>query len=363
MGAAKALGNSPTRALVSSLIREEVRSAALAALLFVLALPLAWSIIAAGEPIVPYLLVATPGIIFRLTGVTSASYRALGRERDLAIALVALAAGRLLVIIGLAAMRCPMWLVLMGSTAVDLVCATYHRQKLSKHCFGNREVDLSRGDFKTSSGWMLVVATLDSAVNSLDRVIVGVVLGQQAIGVYYVIRRYAYAIGMVADPFYQTFSTQFSRMMAEARSAQIYRAPFQFARKAGCAAIPLAIVGALCQPIWQPLLMPGFSTNAIAAFYVVGAGYVLALCFTAVHPALMIVDRWRATVLITAVANVTFVIAAVLLGDVYGIIGVAMAIFLQFFLSVAPKTWICARMVKRDNVIDGGPARDRAQRL
>lgn len=341
VGAANALGRSQERSLIATLIRVEFESAMAASLVAAALMWASWALIAVDQPIVPYLLCASSGILFRINGVTSAAYRAQGRERRLGVALITQAMLRLLAIVPLALLKVPMWMLLAAGTSVDLVTVSYHRLRLAGRFIPSREIELPEREYRRSARGMFVVAVMDGAMNSLDRLVVAAVIGQGAVGVYHVIRRYAAVLGLVADPLYQVFLTRFARMNANGRGSEIVPESLRFAATLG----PIVVMGGcvvwLTDWFWRPLLLPGFEPADLQAFYTVFGGYAVATCFIAVHPALMSLGYWSSTVWITATANITFVALAIFLGGKLGLIGIALAICLQFFVSIGSKLIIC----------------------
>lgn len=188
--------------------------------------------------------------------------------------------------------------------------------------------------FLKFSGWIYLSTTIDIPVQQFDVIIASYIVSIEAAGIYKVIKQVVQLLTMVADPIYQAIYPQFVSMISNGDKKNAVR----YARKIGKLIFGLFFIPGslfvLSSFYWlDPIFGMGYSSGWIPLTFLFILK-IISISFIPVHPLFNAMGYVRQSSKIITLANIFYLILAILLTQRWGIIGLISAYGIQF-LSVA----------------------------
>lgn len=208
--------------------------------------------------------------------------------------------------------------------------------------------------FLRFSGWTYTTSTLDIPVKQLDIIIVSAVVSLEAAGIYKVIKQIAQLLAMMADSVYQAVYPQFAAMIANSDG----RSAVKYAVKTG--SLTMAVVGpvALLLAAFSPWWLGAVFGEAFAAGWLPLSVFlffnIIAMACITIHPLFTAMGYVKKNVFILLVANAGYLVLAWLLGNLIGLLGLAIAFGVQLLIVVTLKSsYIYRGVVARTESLEG----------
>ncbi|WP_156854430.1 lipopolysaccharide biosynthesis protein [Oceanobacillus sp. AG] len=197
--------------------------------------------------------------------------------------------------------------------------------------------------------WTNLTSMLDVPVKQLDIIMVSTVISFEAVSIYKVFKQVSNVIGKVADPIFQAIYPQLVQLI----TAKKYKRSLKFSLKSGfiISAIltPIIIIIVSLSPIWLDILFGELYASAwhILAIYLTLR--LLSVAFICIHPLFIAMGLVKKNVLILFFTNLIYIGAALLLGAVYGLLGIVLAYGIQFLSVVIWKLYYIFKDIQEKN--------------
>jgi O-antigen/teichoic acid export membrane protein len=197
--------------------------------------------------------------------------------------------------------------------------------------------------FVTFNCWSSLATTLDIPVKQLDVFIISSVLSLEAVGIYRVFKDIAQVINKVADPIYQAIYPQFAALVAQADARRAAKMAVKLGVILIVASTPVVLAISFSSPWWLRV----FFGQVFASQWLVLSGYLayqtVSLAFQGLHPLFIAMGYIRKNFFILALANAGFVLCAWHFGSNRGLIGIVLALAVQFSIVVLLKIFYLRR--------------------
>jgi len=191
--------------------------------------------------------------------------------------------------------------------------------------------------------WSSLASSLDIPVKQLDVFIISSVLSLEAVGIYRVFKDIAQVITKVADPIYQAIYPQFAVMIAQAEARRAAKMAVKLGVILILASTPVVFAISFSAPWWLGV----FFGKVFAEQWLVLTAYLayqtVSLSFQGLHPLFVAMGYIRKNFFILALANGTFLLCAWRFGGTWGLIGIVLALAVQFSIVVFLKIFYLRR--------------------
>lgn len=274
-------------------------------------------------------------LIVRPEGATSAIYRANNQFREPAIAVSTAALLKLALTALFAYAGIKLEFIVINHAIVDIIVASYLLYKLGilstifpkskKHMNSEllkRSKTLSPGNIS------------DSLVSNLDRIIVGIVISPTEVGNYHLLRKATGLMGIITTPINQYLLPNLTRKKTTPRG--MASEVIKISKLMILIGMLGWLVAFLLYDQYAPVIFPN-AADQKTQFLILLALQVAATSFCAIHPAMIATGKLKESTRITVTTNIIYVILAFLLGALFGMNGIIIAIGCQFFFSITLK--------------------------
>lgn len=227
-------------------------------------------------------------------------------------------------------------MVLFGAEALRLLMAlVLARRALPPLAFKGLRQSVPR-PFMRCVAWVNLSDIIDLPVRHLDKLVVSMVLGPSAAGLFAIFRKLGGAFSIVADGLYQSSYPVLASLVGQSRAhagAVAFRIGLGFF---SLGIVPLLVLVATPQ-WWLPLLLPSLQTDLRLEIQVFFIATFVAMCFITVHPLYILCGHEKHNAWITLVSNASYLGLLFLLSGRFGLLGAVSAVAVQFFLVIALK--------------------------
>jgi O-antigen/teichoic acid export membrane protein len=205
----------------------------------------------------------------------------------------------------------------------------------------------NRRPFLRFAGWTYANSTLDIPFKELDIIIVSAVVSLEATGIYKLIKQIVQIMTMLADPLYQAVYPQFAAMIANNDSRRAARYAIKIGAVIAGVIGPPALLLAVLAPWWLGAVFgQRYAAGVFALILFLLLRTISTACAT-IHPLFNAMGYVKQSTMISLVANCVYVLLAWYLGKWSGLIGLAIAYGVLWFIIVSAKTVIVHRHVCR----------------
>lgn len=199
--------------------------------------------------------------------------------------------------------------------------------------------DAARVDNRTilnTGKWSTMLAVADLPVAYIDKVLVGVALSPEALGIYNILKRLYAIISMATSPVYTNSIPEFSHKLNVGDRA----GAFALWRKTILILLPVAtLIGMtafLCRPIWVPIIYRGLSQYDLELFIMMLTA-VIGGSFITTHAFYWALGKKKETSVVTVCSNLLYMAELLVLSHYFGITGAISAFLLHVSLVVVIK--------------------------
>lgn len=272
------------------------------------------------------------GILFRSEGTIAAICRSNGKISLLAVSQVISSVIKLFLVIAIIYTRKSIALLVFSTALCDLLLAIFLQRALN---LGFLTLSIKSNNYCQKLVGRARTLSLgnvsDSLVSNLDRLVIGYALSPGDIGSYHIMRKLSGILGMLTTPLNQYLLPVFTAQKFLIKN-KIYEVTvpliFFFA---AVSALAITFYDFYSHYIFQD------PDKVRVEFFVLIAFQMIATSFCSVHPAMIALGRLSLASGIAITSNIAFVISALLLTEKLGLIGMVLAIGIQFFFSIASK--------------------------
>jgi O-antigen/teichoic acid export membrane protein len=318
--------------------------------------PVAVSLLGLRDDAVSMMMVYSATILANVSGVPLATLRLFGRFSLSAAQQVGAALIRLLGVVAAVVLQLDLWgfvliwaaTQVLGNLLLILVGARVLQQNGISGWWKEPSVQW-RKPFRFAV-WTNITGTLDLPVKQFDVVLVGALTSLEAVSVYKLIKQVGQVIVRLLDPIYQSIFPLFASQVASGESRQAAHNAIKVGALLATLFVPILIVAGLTSRWWLVLLLGEYHEGSAWAARVYLVGLAVVALMMPVHPLLIAMGYARLTALITLTANVAYLVAAVLLGLHFGLIGIAGAYLVNVGIVA---TWKSAIVLRRRNEDSG----------
>ncbi|MQA19999.1 lipopolysaccharide biosynthesis protein [Rugamonas rivuli] len=184
--------------------------------------------------------------------------------------------------------------------------------------------------------WSTLLAVADLPVAYIDKVLVGVALSPEALGVYNILKRLYAIISMATAPVYTNSIPEFSHKLNVGDRA----GAFALWRKTILILLPVAtligLTAFLCRPIWVPIIYRGLAQYDLELFIMMLTA-VIGGSFITTHAFYWALGKKKATSVVTVCSNLLYMAELLVLSHYFGITGAISAFLLHVSLVVVIK--------------------------
>ncbi|ELX13297.1 polysaccharide biosynthesis protein domain-containing protein [Janthinobacterium sp. HH01] len=184
--------------------------------------------------------------------------------------------------------------------------------------------------------WSTLLAVADLPVAYIDKVLVGVALSPEALGVYNILKRLYAIISMATAPVYTNSIPEFSHKLNVGDRA----GAFALWRKTILILLPVAtligLTAFLCRPIWVPIIYRGLAQYDLELFIMMLTA-VIGGSFITTHAFYWALGKKKETSVVTVCSNLLYMAELLLLSHYFGITGAISAFLLHVSLVVVIK--------------------------
>ncbi|OFA03348.1 polysaccharide biosynthesis protein [Duganella sp. HH101] len=198
------------------------------------------------------------------------------------------------------------------------------------------DAPLDRRAVLSTGKWSTLLAVADLPVAYIDKVLVGVALSPEALGVYNILKRLYAIISMATSPVYTNSIPEFSHKLNVGDRA----GAFALWRKTILILLPVAtligLTAFLCRPIWVPIIYRGLAQYDLELFIMMLTA-VIGGSFITTHAFYWALGKKRETSVVTVCSNLLYMVELLVLSHYFGITGAISAFLLHVSLVVVIK--------------------------
>lgn len=184
--------------------------------------------------------------------------------------------------------------------------------------------------------WSTMLAVADLPVAYIDKVLVGVALSPEALGIYNILKRLYAIISMATAPVYTNSIPEFSHKLNVGDRA----GAFALWRKTILILLPVAtligLTAFLCRPIWVPIIYRGLAQYDLELFIMMLTA-VIGGSFITTHAFYWALGKKKETSVVTVCSNLLYMAELLVLSHYFGITGAISAFLLHVSLVVVIK--------------------------
>lgn len=201
--------------------------------------------------------------------------------------------------------------------------------------------------------WTNIVSTVDLPVKQLDIFMVASIVSVEGVGVYRIIKSVSRIFVEVASPVFMTLYPESARHIAAGDLGKSMRLVFKTNGLMAFLFIPTALLAGLTSDWWVAL----FFGKGYLGSYTALLLYLLFSAFSAsnmaLHPHFLAQGYVKMNFSIVAAANVVYLAVLYFLGNLLGLVGVALAYAVQMTLVLLPKYLICVSDFSKRSLSNG----------
>lgn len=198
------------------------------------------------------------------------------------------------------------------------------------------EAPLDQRAVLSTGKWSTLLAVADLPVAYIDKVLVGVALSPEALGVYNILKRLYAIISMATSPVYTNSIPEFSHKLNVGDRA----GAFALWRKTILMLLPVAtligLTAFLCRPIWVPIIYRGLAQYDLELFIMMLTA-VIGGSFITTHAFYWALGKKKETSVVTVCSNLLYMAELLVLSHYFGITGAISAFLLHVSLVVVIK--------------------------
>ena len=191
--------------------------------------------------------------------------------------------------------------------------------------------------FVAFNWWSSLASSLDIPVKQLDVFIISSVLSLEAVGIYRVFKDVAQVVTKVADPVYQAIYPQFAVLIAQSDARRAARMAVKLGVILMVFGAPVVLAISLTSPWWLRVIFGQVFATQWLVLTAYLAYQTVSLAFQGLHPLFVAMGYIRKNFLILALANAAFLLCAWRFGTEWGLIGIVVALAVQFSIMVLLK--------------------------
>lgn len=193
--------------------------------------------------------------------------------------------------------------------------------------------------------WTNLSSTLDIPVKQLDVFIVGAVVSLEGVAIYKIFKRTAHVFTQLVNPLYQAIYPQFSEMVARGEYAGASKMSTRLGAIFTIIATPIVLLIAITSQWWLAFFGPEFAEewHVFTLFLIIAA---FGVAFISIHPLFTAMGYVKQNFVILGVANGIYVVLALALGSMLGLLGIILAYGVQVALVLLPKYIIIRRRIQ-----------------
>lgn len=196
---------------------------------------------------------------------------------------------------------------------------------------------LSHINLQNPGIWSFIVSTnLTSSVRlgskEMDILIIGGVLGSEAVGVYKIAKQLAGIPGMISDPLYYAIYPDLAKLWARRDFSTFKQLMFRSAIFAGCGGIAFLFLYYLFGEIIIQLLFGSAYLDAFPVSCLYMIGIIIAIFGFPLQPAMLAMGKPKLSLITLLISTILYLLFLSILIYPYGLIGVGLSII--FFYSI-----------------------------
>lgn len=202
---------------------------------------------------------------------------------------------------------------------------------------------IDRVRMRRSGMWSAAQAMTDLPVAQLDKVILGLVLSGEGLGVFNILKRIYGVLNMATAPFYTTSIPEFAGFV---NSGKLDQAFMLWAKTMRLLLLLVGTIALACfatKGLWMPFLFRELNSYVVE-FVVVLVTAVVAGTFITTHAFYWATGRQRQATVITAATNTFYLLLLWLLTDRWALVGSMVAFLIHVSLAAAIKIFLLQRL-------------------
>ncbi|MYM88087.1 oligosaccharide flippase family protein [Rugamonas sp. FT82W] len=184
--------------------------------------------------------------------------------------------------------------------------------------------------------WSTMLAVADLPVSYIDKVLVGVALSPEALGIYNILKRLYAIVSMATSPVYTNSIPEFSHKL----NVGDREGAFALWRKTIMVLLPISsfigLAAFVCRPLWVPIIYRGLDHYALELFLMMLTA-VVGGSFITTHAFYWALGKRRQTSVVTVCSNLLYIGELLVLSHFFGITGAISAFLLHVSLVVVVK--------------------------
>nr|WP_246239991.1 lipopolysaccharide biosynthesis protein [Pseudoalteromonas caenipelagi] len=224
----------------------------------------------------------------------------------------------------------------IGVIYIQLCSIQPIKQLLGTQC-SKKMSNTDKGTFNKFNYTVHLTALADIPVKQLDNILVGAVVSVGAAGAYRVIKQIATISTKVTGPLNQVLYPEVSNLLAEKAYSKVRYAMSKLILFLLVPSLVVVLFATMTADYW---ILAMFSQELVEYKWHIGAFLIMhavATAFTPIHPVFLALGYVKKLFYITLISNLVLCLAIVILGPYIELWGVLLAIFLQYFLTIAWK--------------------------
>jgi len=178
---------------------------------------------------------------------------------------------------------------------------------------------------------------VDLPVKQLDTILVGSLVAVEASGVYKIIKQIGTLTTKLTGPITQVLYPDLNKSLVDQQFEKVKFIFIRFTMIVAVVAIPIALVLGLTSEYWIGAIFNDYFVDYSKELTLYLFIHALAVSWLAVHPTFLALGYVKHLFYLTVFTNIIFVVLAVLLAPIYGLMGVIMAIAIQYFATIFAK--------------------------
>lgn len=220
----------------------------------------------------------------------------------------------------------------------------YHR-RFSDFKILKAKLPKNSKEFITFTLWGTVADIVDVPVNYFDVFIVSL-LGNEKVSIFKVFKQCIAILQKVTSPIQQSILPQFSELSAKKEEIRGYEIVLKIRNVILKTIGPIAIVLGVSSPLWLKLLYGDEYANNWCILFIYLLVQTFALSYTTIHPYFLSLNKAKFSTIYVCIANVIYMVLAILLIKPFGLIGIVLAYFVQVLVVI----YLKIINIKRENI-------------
>ncbi|NTS76903.1 oligosaccharide flippase family protein [Catenovulum sp. SM1970] len=183
---------------------------------------------------------------------------------------------------------------------------------------------------------------VDLPVREFDTILVGSLASVEASGIYKVIKQVGTITTKFTSPITQVIYPELTKALADNAADKVVFIFKKLTKSLFIISIPTSVLLALTMPWWLPLIFNETFLDYQIEFASYLVIHAMAVCMLGIHPIFLALGHVKKLLLITALANIAFVVGCLVLAPNLELLGIIFAILLQYSITILLK-WLIVK--------------------